>query len=135
MSKRRKSRLLAIETLYAYHLGVKDLNDIKHIYKDWDLLYTKLPLSVTKYAIKLLEGTLDNIHVIDDLIIRYTVKKDFRYSPVVLSILQVSIYSILHQQYIPKPVVISEAVEIALKLAESKSHLFVNALLEKIALK
>lgn len=84
-----------------------------------------------EYARRLVEGTLDHREEIDAQIRRQAVNWRLeRMSAVDRNILRLAVYELLHEDDVPKVVVLDEAIELAKKYGAEDSGRFVNGLLD-----
>lgn len=86
-----------------------------------------------QFALDLIEGTLNNLPVIDEKIARYS--RDWsveRMSSVDRNIMRVAGYEILFRDEVSPVIAIDEAIEMAKKYGEENSGSFVNAILDRI---
>lgn len=129
MGHRRKSREIALQGLYMYDTVGTPVQDINKF--GW--VEDELPAEITEFAAKLISGTIDNITMIDDLIVKYAKNWKFeRIASIDKSILRMSIYAIINLAEIPIPVTINEAVELAKVYGSENSAQFVNGILDAI---
>jgi N utilization substance protein B len=93
----------------------------------------KLDTETVSFARLLIQGTLENIDLIDSSIQARLEHWDIsRLSKVDLAILRMSAYALLYQNDIPKSVTIDEAVDISKKYGNSDSYRFINGVLDGI---
>lgn len=128
---RRQARELSLQILY--------LNTFRELNKDelqksifYFAEYNDLTLkSSIEFALKIIEGTLANLNVIDNYI--KDILKNWsldRLSKVDLNIIRIAIYEILWCSDIPNKVSVNEANELAKKYSNKDSNKFVNGLLD-----
>lgn len=133
MSSRRKARILAFQTVYAWEISHAALHEILEF--SWmdpeklegldeeSLVFTRL----------LAAGTVENIIAIDAEIGKHLQHWTFeRLKRVDLAILRVSAYSLLFQTDIPPQITIDEAIEIAKEYGAEDSYRFVNGILDAV---
>ncbi|MBO8159197.1 transcription antitermination factor NusB [Thermosyntropha sp.] len=93
-----------------------------------------LPEKDWEFAQKLIRKCLENLESIDDKIAKYSDAWDLkRMSAVDRNIMRIAAAEMLYLKEVLPPIAIDEAVEIAKKYGDEKSHAFVNAILDKIA--
>ncbi len=93
----------------------------------------KVPVSFTK---ELFLGALQNKHVIDELIDKYSKSwSNKRISKVTGTILNLAIFEMLFRNDVPDSVAINEAVELAKKYGSSSEPAFINGILGSISRK
>ena len=85
------------------------------------------------FASLLLKGTIENISIIDETIIKHIDNWKFeRISKVDLAILRISVYSLLFQKDIAGNITIDEAVDISREYSSNDSYRFINGVLDSI---
>lgn len=131
---RRKGRVLAFQTLYAYEVGCVPLEQLLQF--SWackdDAAHAEREEFV--FARLLVHGVMEHLPEIDASIKKYLAANwNFdRISKVSLSILRMSAYSILYQPDISVLIIIDEAIHIAKEYGGDDSFRFVNAVLDRI---
>ena len=84
-----------------------------------------------EHARRLVEGTLAHQAEIDELIRRQAAHWRLeRMPPVDRNILRLAVYEMLHEEDVPKLVVLDEAIELAKRYGSENSGRFVNGLLD-----
>jgi len=133
MGARRKGRIIAFQSLYRYDLSgatAEELLDFSWL--DGDRAQ-KLGNETVHFARLLIQGALENLPQIDEVITGQLEHWDFsRLNKVDLAILRMSVYCLLHQQDIPPTVTIDEAVDISKTFGTSDSYRFVNGVLDGV---
>ena len=128
MATRTQARESVIGLLYAYDLGNEGI--VKFV--DEILEDKKIRNQQKDFALKLFNGTIQNIEVIDKEIISHLNQGTLEdIGSVEKSILKLAIYEILFED-LPKAIVINEAIELSKKLASDGAPKFVNGLLDKV---
>ncbi len=98
----------------------------------WDLHMAKD--DVREHAERLIKGILIHREEIDTRITGVLQNFSFeRLGTVDRNILRLAVYEMLHEQDIPRPVVINEAIEIAKVFGDTQTRVFVNGVLDRIA--
>lgn len=152
MTKRRKSRELALQFLYESDGDIANLESkIRFFYEDFaaesllrdgfiksreDLYGKKNTTEIFDFFNKIVRGTLSNIKEIDDSI--SSVSKNWsleRMPRVDRNLLRLSVYEIMFHPEIPKNVIINESVEIAKKFGNNESPSFINGILDAVVKK
>ena len=129
MGKRRKSREIALQSLYMFETNHPDLASIL----DFTWVEEVPDDDTLLFAEKLVQGTIHNISEIDDIIKRYTKNWKFdRIETIDKTVLRMSIYSLLFQKDIPAPVTINEGIELAKIFGGENSGTFVNGILDTV---
>ena len=135
-SDRRKSRELALQTIYAYNMQVEgeelqkvSINEIKK-----NLIFgLKVKKSVAEYAEKLVDLTLADRNKINKQISKTSDNWDIdRISHVDKALLQIAIAEMLNCPDVPIKVIINEALELARSFSSDESIPFINGILDGI---
>ena len=148
MGARRKGRILAFQTLYAYELnafgslhaetgteaqeqaGLAELLQFSWI--DEAVREKTNPESID-FARLIAAGTIQNLGDIDRQIKTQLEHWDFsRLNKIDQAILRMSVYSLLYQKDIPPSVTIDEAVDISKEFGTDESYRFINGVLDGI---
>ncbi len=128
MSKRRKSRELALQGLYQIEISEDQAGDVLKL--DW--VEGKIDREMEEFTRKLINGTLNHIQEIDQYIQKYSPNWNLsRINILDKNLLRFSIYSLLYQKEIPSTIIINEAVDIAKKFCEDDSYKFINGILDE----
>lgn len=140
MGARRKGRILAFQSLYAYELCAQDereastrINEILRF--PWlDLAdREKINQESIDFSRLIAGGAVQNLPEIDQHIKGQLEHWDFsRLNKVDQAILRMSVYSLLFQQDIPALVTIDEAVDISKDYGTDESYRFINGVLDGI---
>ena len=135
-SDRRKSRELALQTVYAYNMQTDEEElqkvDIDEIKKSL-ILGLNVKKSVAEYAVKIVDITLANKNKINKQIIKTSDNWDIdRISHVDKALLQIAIAEMLNCPDIPVKVVINEAIELARSYSSDESIPFINGILDGV---
>ena len=85
------------------------------------------------YATRLVEGVLESLEEIDELIGRAATNwKLSRLASVDRNVLRLALYELLYSPEVPPKVVIDEAINLAKKFSTEQSGAFVNGVLDRI---
>ena len=127
MGARSKARKRALDVLYeADQRGTSPL----------DTLRDRLALSdppVPEYSVRLVEGVVEHLVRIDELLETYAQEWTIdRFPAVDLAVLRIGTFELLWCDDIPDAVAVSEAVELASSLSTDESPAFVNGLLGRL---
>lgn len=146
MRKRTRSREFALQILYQADMTQKAAVDILEdfwidrsdptipITDEKNLEQDKKDPDVREYTEKLVNGTLQKLTSIDQMIEKYAEHWNIhRMAYVDRNILRLSAFEIVYIEDIPIKVAINEAVELAKRFGEDDSPKFVNGILDKIA--
>lgn len=131
MATRTQARESVIGLLYAYDLGnegiVKFVDDI--------LEDKKIRNQQKEFALKIFNGTIKNLEIIDKEIISHLNQRTLEdLGSVEKSILRLAVYEILFED-LSKAIIINEAIELSKRLASDGAPKFVNGLLDKVTIK
>lgn len=86
-----------------------------------------------EHAQRLVRGTLDSLTEIDELIRAHAENWRLeRMPPIDRNILRLALYEMLHEESVPKVVIVDEAIELAKKFGAENSGRFVNGLLDGV---
>ena len=131
MGQRRQSRELALQFLYGYGMNRREGSLEEAITDFWNS--NRAPEGVRNFAADLIDGTLENLDRIDNIIREHATNwKLDRIALVDKNILRLAIYELIYRDDIPPSVTINEAVEIAKKFSTPRSGKFVNGILDKV---
>ena len=129
MGQRHKAREYALQALYMYETVQSPLEELTSL--KW--LDKKIPDDVKTFTISIINGSIEKLEYIDNIIKKYSKNWKFeRLSAIDKSILRLSIYTFLFLQDIPRAVVINEGVELAKTYGGENSGQFINGLLDAI---
>ena len=152
MGARRKGRILAFQTLYAYELcslGARSggsvpgrqaadgpIRPIEEVLEfPWidEASREKINQESIDFARLIAGGTIQNLTEIDKQIKTQLEHWDFsRLNKVDQALLRIGVYSLLYQKDIPASVTIDEAVDISKEYGTDDSYRFVNGVLDGI---
>lgn len=138
---RRKSRILAFQSLYAIEVGNTSLEDALKF--EWNAPFEDEDAEAGSergvssdngaFARILVAGTVEHLQEIDDIIRTHLKTWSFeRVNKVSLSILRMSIFSLKYQNDVDSSVVIDEAIHLAKEFGPDDSFKFVNAMLDNV---
>ncbi|MEM6794545.1 MAG: transcription antitermination factor NusB [Acidobacteriota bacterium] len=142
--KRRRAREMAVQMLYQQELGGAELHQIFAVFDLEDYLEetsgeNEDPSRLRgveesfAYAKKLVEGTRDHHQDIDDLIRKHAENWRLERMPSIdRNILRLALYEMLHEESVPKVVIVDEAIELAKLFGSENSGRFVNGLLDGV---
>jgi N utilization substance protein B len=144
MGARRKGRILAFQTLYAYELctlgsiegrSTASEPDRESMDFPWidDSSREKINQESIDFARLIAAGTIQNLSEIDEQIKTQLEHWDFsRLNKVDQALLRIGVYSLLFQKDIPASVTIDEAVDISKEYGTDESYRFINGVLDGI---
>lgn len=130
---RHRARELATDTLYSL-----DFNSNLPPVGDWELFQglsdeeiSDLSEETRIYAQFLINGTLDHLEEIDDLISGYSHKRSIdKIDTVDRNILRISFFQLLYDKETHPTIVIDEAVKLSQELSNDVSFKFINGILD-----
>ena len=130
---RHRARELATDTLYSL-----DFNSNLPPVGDWELFQglsdeeiSELTEETRIYAQFLINGTLDHLEEIDDLISGYSHKRSIdKIDTVDRNILRISFFQLLYDKETHPTIVIDEAVKLSQELSNDVSFKFINDILD-----
>ena len=130
---RHRARELATDTLYSL-----DFNSNLPPVGDWELFQglsdeeiSELTEETRIYAQFLINGTLDHLEEIDDLISGYSNKRSIdKIDTVDRNILRISFFQLLYDKETHPTIVIDEAVKLSQELSNDVSFKFINGILD-----
>ncbi len=129
MGHRRKAREYALQGLYMFEISETPVEELVK------LAWVDKPISenIREFAVALIEGSIEHISEIDELIIRHSKNWKFeRLSAVDKSILRISIYAMLYLKDIPIVVTINEGIELGKIYGGEGSGQFINGILDAV---
>lgn len=150
IGKRRRAREMAVQMLYQLEVG---RSTPEQVFAEFDvtdyLLETESDDDEAKprlgerqraeaeaafeYARALVRGTLEDADAIDRRIRRHAENWRLERMPAIdRNILRLAIYEMLHEQGVPKVVIVDEAIELAKRFGSENSGRFVNGLLDGV---
>ena len=129
INNRRKSRELAMKSIYRGLVNTFDLTQIqKDIRDDPDFIRAD-----EKFYVEILKGVFKNIEKLKLEIISYIDRSYEELSPIELSIIYSSLYELKYSPSIPYKVVINEAIEIAKLFGGVDGFKYINGILNQAA--
>lgn len=146
VGKRRRAREMAMQMLYQYEQGgaeppqIFDTFDVEDFLLETETASSEEARARRKrakesfdYARRLVRGTLEDAQSIDELIRRHAENWRLERMPAIdRNILRLAIYEMLHEESVPKVVIVDEAIELAKKFGSESSGRFVNGLLDGV---
>jgi transcription antitermination protein NusB len=128
LATRTQARESVIGLLYAYDLGNEGI--VKFV--DEILEDKKIRNKQKDFALKVFNGTVENLKTIDNEIVSHLNQGTLSdIGSVEKSILRLAVYEILFED-LQKAIVINEAIELSKRLASDGAPKFVNGLLDKV---
>ena len=129
INNRRKSRELAMKSIYRGLVNTFDLTQIqKDIRDDPDFIRAD-----EKFYVEILKGVYKNIEKLKLEIISYIDRSYEELSPIELSIIYSSLYELKYSPSVPYKVVINEAIEIAKSFGGADGFKYINGILNQAA--
>ncbi|MEY4321542.1 MAG: hypothetical protein RL167_270 [Actinomycetota bacterium] len=133
MSARTKARKRAIDAVFAADL--RKISPLTLLENTADLVADRQNQDeIFGYARTIVDGVIEHNEEIDDLLETYSQGWSLDRMPNLdRAILRVAVWEILHNDDVPDPVAINEAVELAKELSTDESGSFINGLLSRIS--
>ena len=129
MRKRSKAREYALQILY--QLDVTRAQAPQILQDFWAV--HPAPADVRAFATQVVEGTVEHLAQINQLIARHANNWDItRMAIVDRNILRLGAYELLYLDEVPVKVCLNEAVELAKRFGDEESSKFVNGILDTI---
>ena len=129
INNRRKSRELAMKSIYRGLVNTFDLTQIqKDIRDDPDFIRAD-----EKFYVEILKGVYKNLETLKLEIISYIDRSYEELSPIELSIIYSSLYELKYSPSVPYKVVINEAIEVAKSFGGVDGFKYINGILNKAA--
>ena len=129
VSKRRRSREVALQGLYEWLLSGEEVSVIDAHMREQDD-FAKCDAA---HFDALLHGCIAEAAEIDALLSRHVDRKTSLLSPVEHGVLMIGVYELKHCMEIPYRVAINEGVELAKSFGGTDGHKYVNGVLDKAA--
>ena len=131
INNRRKSRELAMKSIYRGLVNTFDLKQIqKDIRDDPDFIRAD-----EEFYIEILKGVFKNLETLKLEIISYIDRSYEELSPIELSIIYSSLYELKYSTSVPYKVVINEAIEVAKSFGGVDGFKYINGILNQAAAK
>jgi N utilization substance protein B len=129
MGSRRRSRELAMQTLYYIDMSTYSEEDSLHLFCD----NFEPAKSSDEFYLRLIDGILGNKPGIDEIIRRFSNNwKLGRMACVDRNVLRIAVFELLYCEDIPHKVSINEAIDVAKKFGTEESGAFINGILDSI---
>ncbi len=132
MRTRHKARELAIQTLYALDFNrILSKEHIPELFSGiTEAEYADLEEDVKLYAHYLVQGTIENLEQVDELISRFSLNRPLeRIDMVDRNVLRISVYSLLYGDIHPH-IIIDEAVKLSQDFSTEVNYKFINGMLD-----
>ena len=130
MSRRRKAREIALQTLYAEEVSGADW---RAAFRD-NVERRKPSEGVVEYAERLVEHVIEEKPQLDERLKRRLQNWELeRVSVIDRTILRIALAELIHCPEVPTNVIMDEAIEIAKKFSSADAGKFVNGLLDALA--
>ena len=126
---RSNARKKAMQALYQWHMSGNDLAEIEAQFQQEQ----NMEKVDVEYFSALLHGVPAQVNSLDELIAKYSDRKNSELDPIEQSILRLSTYEIKNRIDVPYKIIISESLTLAKLFGSDKSHAFVNSVLDKLA--
>ena len=126
---RRKARSLALQAIYQWQLNVDSVANIKMQFLD-KINSNKVD---STYFNELLDGVINNIESIDQVIIPFLDRKIGGLDEVELAVLRLAAFELMQRIDVPYKAVINEALELTKNFGSIEGYKYVNGILDKVA--
>ena len=132
MSNRHLARSIALQVLFEWDFRGKNLQELGSIVEH-DLLEFGAGLNEKDFTLSLVNGVIENIPAIDEIIVKYAPSWPIeQITNVDRNVLRLGIYELKIAQDVPPKVAINEAIELAKSYGGPASGKFVNGVLGSI---
>jgi len=132
MSNRHLARSIALQVLFEWDFRGKNLQALGTIVEH-DLLEFGAGLNEKDFTLSLVNGVIENIPSIDEIIVKYAPSWPLeQITNVDRNVLRLGIYELKIAQEVPPKVAINEAIELAKSYGGPASGKFVNGVLGSI---
>lgn len=132
MSNRHLARSIALQVLFEWDFRGKNLQELGSIVEH-DLLEFGAGLNEKDFTLSLINGVIENIPAIDEVITKYAPSWPIeQITNVDRNVLRLGIYELKIAQEVPPKVAINEAIELAKSYGGPASGKFVNGVLGSI---
>ena len=135
MKSRHLARAIAVQTLYSLDFNGR-IHDCPVPYSESFAGYTaqeqaNLETDVVLYATFLINGVLEHLNEIDEMINRFSSKRSIENINIVdRNILRISFYTLLYGKEVHPSIVIDEAVKLSQEYSTEVNYRFINGLLD-----
>jgi len=130
MSSRRRSRQRALQILFLWDVRRQPVDEAMNAF--YDTLFAEEHPERDPFAAELVNGAIQNLEAVDELIRRHAEHWRMERMPAVdRNILRLAVYEMMHA-LTPAAVVIDEALELARKFSGEESVQFVNGVLDAV---
>ena len=135
MKSRHLARSIALQTLYSLDINGR-IHETVLPYSDGLAGYSQqeekeLESEVVLYAGYLINGVLEHIEEVDELISRFSTKRSIENISIVdRNILRICIFSLLYCKDIDSSIVIDEGVKLSQEFSTEVNYRFINGLLD-----
>ncbi len=130
MGARRRARERAMQMLYQMDVSSESP---EHVLKYYWKMHPPKSEEVRNYTLFLFDGTVKNLKLIDELIVKYSKNWKLSRMPIVdRNILRLAVFELLFEEDVPPSVAINEALEIARRFSNEDSTQFINGVLDAI---
>jgi len=128
-SPKSSARQVTLQALYQWQVTGQNLEELQRQFLE-DPEYGKFHKN---FFIALLTGVVDKLSELDTVISEYTSRDIEKIDPIEKAVLRLGSYELMFKPDVPYRVAINESVKLAKRFGSSKSHTFVNSVLDKIA--
>lgn len=128
-SPKSSARQVALQALYQWQVTGQNLEELQNQFLG-DPEFGKFHKN---FFAGLVSGVVDKLSELDTVISQYTARDVEKIDPIEKTVLRLGSYELMFRPEIPYRVAINESVKLAKRFGSSKSHTFVNSVLDKVA--
>ncbi len=133
MGAKRKSRIYAMQALFAYEVGSNSVDELLSLFWVPEESRERLGADLTLFTRTLIQGTIEHLSEIDENLKSHLANWNFdRIGQIDKAILRISLYEFNHITTTPHEVLIHEAVGLAKEYGTDNSYKFINGILHSI---
>lgn len=135
MKSRHLARGLAVQTLYSLDINER-IHSVSCPYSEGFAGLTKeeesaLESEVVLYSLFLINGVLEHLDEVDELISRFSTKRTIENISIVdRNILRISLFTLIYCKDIDSKIVLDEAVKLSQEYSTEINYRFINGLLD-----
>ncbi|WMY95890.1 MAG: transcription antitermination factor NusB [Arsenophonus sp.] len=125
---RHRARECAVQAIYSWELSGNSIDDIEiGFFSEQDMSNVDV-----SYFHELVIGVSNNVSELDKKITPYLFRHIKQLGYIEKSVLRLATFELFYCNDVPYKVIINEAIELAKVFGAEKSHIFINAILDKV---